>query len=75
MPDSLFGRIFCAKPVSTPDQVRGRLFPEKAFNTPCAMRFRVQSCTIGMKLLRAANASSRRFAFGPSLGRRLNSNR
>ncbi len=28
--DSLFGRIFCGKPVSTPDQVRGRLFPENA---------------------------------------------
>src|SRR6266849_10539624 len=30
VPDSLFGRIFCGKPVSTPDQVRGRLFPENA---------------------------------------------
>jgi hypothetical protein len=28
--DSLRGRIFCGKPVSTPDQVRGRLFPENA---------------------------------------------
>jgi hypothetical protein len=27
---SLFGRIFCGKPVPTPDQVRGRLFPENA---------------------------------------------